>query len=78
MADMTPSGKATIILPTIRQKVPTMAGKIPPPVIPSVGSEVRNSQLMEPAPCQMMKPRIQNRIATTIRPRIRKVQNAIA
>ena len=39
-----------IILPIIRYIVPTIAGNIPPEVIPSVGAEVKNSQLITPTP----------------------------
>ena len=65
------------MLPAMRQKVPTIAGKMPPPVMPSVGAVVRNFQLMTPAPCQMMNPSIQKSIPTTMSPRIRNIQKAI-
>ena len=44
---ITPTGKANNALPVIRQKVPTMAGRIPPDVMPSVGAPVKNSHAMD-------------------------------
>ena len=67
MPDITPSGNATAMLPATRQSVPTIAGRMPPSVIPFSGIEVRNSQLTTPAPLTMMKPRIHTSIATTSR-----------
>ncbi len=62
---MTPTGKAKSALPSIRQRVPTIAGIMPPAVIPSVGASVRKDQLITPAPLTRMKPRIRKSIATT-------------
>lgn len=45
---MTPTGKAKSALPSMRQRVPTIAGMMPPPVMPSVGASVRKAQLMAP------------------------------
>ena len=42
-----------------------MAGKIPPPVMPSFGIEVKNSQLITDIPLIIINPRIRNNIATT-------------
>jgi len=67
MPDITPSGNATAMLPATRQSVPTIAGRMPPSVIPFSGIEVRNSQLTTPAPLTMMKPRIHTSMATTSR-----------
>ena len=62
---MIPIGKLKILLPATKHKVPTMAGKIPPLVIPSSGALVRKSQLITPIPRIMINPRITNKIATT-------------
>jgi hypothetical protein len=64
------------MLPTIRHIVPTIAGRIPPLVIPSSGIEVRNFQLIAEAPRITINPRIINKSATTIRLIILKELNA--
>ena len=47
---MMPMGNATMALPVMSSSVPTIAGKMPPEVMPSVGASLRNSQLITPAP----------------------------
>src|SRR5512133_3496145 len=44
MAVIAPSGTAAIVIISVISAVPTMAGKIPPWVIPSVGNSVGNFQ----------------------------------
>ena len=63
---ITPTGNANIALPTISQKVPTIAGMMPPFVIPSVGGWVRKSQLITPIPLMMMNPSIRNSMTATL------------
>jgi hypothetical protein len=43
-------GTANMTAPITRQKVPTMAGNIPPSRIPLVGALVKNSQSIAPIP----------------------------
>ena len=74
---ITPTGKANNALPVIRQKVPTMAGRIPPDVMPSVGAPVKNSQSMTPIPLYMIKPRMAKRMPTTLRLSKRNSPNAM-
>jgi hypothetical protein len=74
---MIPSGNAKSMLPAIRQHVPTIAGKIPPAVIPSVGGVVRNSQLITPTPLYRINPNIQNNTHTTRIPSILKIIKAM-
>ena len=76
MPERIPSGKAITMLPRVRHSVPTMAGRIPPAVMPSRGIPVRNSQLMTPMPLTMMKPSIQKSTPTTAILINRKSQNA--
>ena len=64
------------MLPIIKQNVPTIAGKIPPPVIPSFGFEVRNSQFMTEIPLTMIKARMINNTATTMKLITRKMEKA--
>ena len=75
---MIPIGKATRALPSIRSRVPTIAGKIPPEVIPSAGASVRKSQLMTPAPFTTMKPSMANNTITIARLRILNIAKARA
>jgi len=64
MPDMIPIGKLNRQLPITRHNVPTIAGNIPPEVIPSWGAFERKSQLMTPMPFLIMKNRIANKMAT--------------
>jgi hypothetical protein len=57
--------------------VPTIAGKIPPFVIPSFGIAVRNSQLITPIPRTTLNPKIITRIATTMKLMVPKIVKAI-
>jgi hypothetical protein len=50
MAAQTPTGSVTIIAHSTIEKVPNIAGKIPPPRIPSLGIDDKNSQLIAEAP----------------------------
>ena len=50
MAVDTPKGIAAIVIKKTNATVPKIAGNIPPFIIPSFGGEVKNSQLMVPAP----------------------------
>jgi hypothetical protein len=54
-----------------------MAGKIPPLVIPSLGIDVRNSQLMTLMPLTAINARMTNSIPTTMKLITRKIENAI-
>ncbi len=77
MPAITPMGNANTILPATRYKVPTMAGKIPPLVIPSSGMAVRNSQEITLNPLTKIKDRIANKIKTTEKLSILKRVKAI-
>ena len=67
MPDITPIGNANTMLPIIKQNVPTIAGKIPPSVMPSSGIAVRKVQFMTEIPLITIKPRIKNKIPTTVK-----------
>ena len=51
---ITPTGNAKIMLPTHKHNVPTIAGRIPPSIMPSLGMEVRKSHDITPIPLTMM------------------------
>ena len=63
-------------LPSISRRVPTIAGKIPPAVMPSEGALERKSQLITPAPLYMMKPSMAKSIRTIRRLRTLKTMKA--
>ena len=71
-----PIGNDTTALPSISSSVPTIAGNMPPSVIPFSGAFVRKSQLMTPAPLTMMKPSIAKSTNTTARLSILNRANA--
>jgi hypothetical protein len=54
MAAHTPIGKVTAIAHKTIESVPIIAGKIPPPLIPSLGMAVKNSQVIAEAPFFIM------------------------
>ena len=54
IAAHTPIGRVTAIAHITIERVPIMAGRIPPPLMPSLGMDVRNSQVMADAPFFMM------------------------
>ena len=77
MPERTPTGKAKIMLPTIRHNVPTIAGKIPPFVMPWSGIAVRNSQFITLIPLIAINPRMMKSTATTTKLTAPKKEKAI-
>jgi hypothetical protein len=63
MAVITPMGITAITIRITKATVPKMAGNIPPSVIPSLGAEVKNSQLKTWWPLSTIFPIITARIA---------------
>ena len=56
--DATPSGITAIVIRITRNRVPKMAGKMPPAVIPCSGAEKRKCRESTGHPCQAMLPRM--------------------
>jgi hypothetical protein len=60
MAARTPTGSEKRMVPPMRRRVPTMAGKIPPSRPPWRGKSVKNSQLMALRPRVKIKATMRN------------------
>jgi hypothetical protein len=70
-------GRANIIVPSTKYKVPIIAGNMPPSLIPIRGIEVKNSQEIAPIPFLMIITTIRATGIITNRLAKNKKENAI-